>query len=89
MKEKYLALWKKEAKLSDMLMKISSAYPDSPDWCALCQKEIDGELIVHLRIYHNYDLLHHLECGGNYDIENNSLIEKGIVIDLDRYMEER
>jgi len=52
----------------------------------LCQKEIEGELLVHLKVFHNYDLVYHVKYGGHYDIENNGLLDEAIPRDVDKEM---
>ena len=54
----------------------------------LCQKEIEGKLLVHLKVFHNYDLVYHMKHGGHYDIENNELLDKAIVKDVDKEVRE-
>jgi hypothetical protein len=85
MMEKYDKLLSGKVKLSDILLKESSKYPESPDWCALCQRELDTTFEHHLQVIHGVTIYKVLD-SPYYIIDNNPLIDEGIIRDLDREM---
>jgi hypothetical protein len=71
--QKYENLWKGRITLKELLRKAGEKYPETPDWCALCMKEIDVPFETHLLEYHKVTMKQVL-LGGDYKIENNDLL---------------
>ena len=73
MMQKYEDIWSGRITLREMLRKAGEKYQETPDWCALCMKEIEVCFHVHLEEVHKTNMKK-LLAGGEYEIEDNELL---------------
>ena len=79
---KYDKIWFGGGSFQEFYKKAGERFPDTPDWCPLCKTELTTCFHEHLEKFHSTSMKKII--GGDTDMENNELLEDGILSDMDK-----
>jgi hypothetical protein len=81
---KYEKIWFGGGSFQEFYRKAGEQFPEGKDFCPICQCEIDISIREHFKIIHETNLEKIIK--GDTDMENNELLEEGIIKDIDRWV---